>query len=330
VVSDLGMKLVADYIGNNQGCTAQDIVDGLNLSISRGPIFDILKELVASEIVKDQRINRKEHRYFLEFNNPLVSIPQELDKFEKAFIILLENTNKKYYALLKEVEELRSSNTVPNIDELIKKIEGLTLSLFYLRPLQIFYSFINAYLIRSTLIWPNKFRDRKALSNLYSIIFTRIAVVQNHLFEFNKIHGSSPHTYELRSNQWIIENFLSGSLGQHRGGLIEIIEYLSTYSYSFKLAKKRKTGHEITAVKKLDMENEITDVIDALWNINKEIQVERYPEPRFYGWDFKYGKDDWRKLVQLQITHPQETLHNYVKSSGKNSRSDKGVFIEPV
>jgi hypothetical protein len=59
---------------------------------------------------------------------------------------------------------------------------------------------------------------------------------------------------------------------------------------------------------RLGKNSEIEDVIDALWSITKEIQGYQYPEPTLYNWDFDYDVDDWRKLVKLQLQHPNETL----------------------
>jgi predicted transcriptional regulator len=68
-----------NFIRDNQGCKAQDIVDGLKKNLSRAPIFDILGELVKEGAVTDEKMNRRDHRYFLNDDNLLVSIPAELD-----------------------------------------------------------------------------------------------------------------------------------------------------------------------------------------------------------------------------------------------------------
>jgi hypothetical protein len=41
-------------------------------------------------IVKDDKLNRRDHRYFVDSNNPIVEISRELDEFESAYISLLE------------------------------------------------------------------------------------------------------------------------------------------------------------------------------------------------------------------------------------------------
>ena len=57
-------KLVMDFIRENQGCNAQDIVNGLKKDLSRGPIFDTLNELIKEGAVTDEKINRRDHSTF--------------------------------------------------------------------------------------------------------------------------------------------------------------------------------------------------------------------------------------------------------------------------
>jgi hypothetical protein len=58
---------------------------------------------------------------------------------------------------------------------------------------------------------------------------------------------------------------------------------------------------------------EAKPVFDAIWNINRQIQKDAYPEPRMFKWDFEYGVDGWEKLLELQKQHPDETIINSYK-----------------
>jgi hypothetical protein len=64
---------------------------------------------------------------------------------------------------------------------------------------------------------------------------------------------------------------------------------------------------------KFDLKEELKPVVDATWNINREIQKYAYPEPRLFNWDFKYGVDGWDKLLSLQKEHPDQTITNISK-----------------
>jgi hypothetical protein len=65
--------------------------------------------------------------------------------------------------------------------------------------------------------------------------------------------------------------------------------------------------------KQFTLTEEAKPVFDAIWNINRDIQKDAYPEPRMFNWDFKYGIDGWEKLLELQKQHPEETLTNSYK-----------------
>jgi hypothetical protein len=69
---------------------------------------------------------------------------------------------------------------------------------------------------------------------------------------------------------------------------------------------------------KFEMQKEIEPVLDSMWKINSEYKQNAYPEPMLYGWDFG-ERDDWRKLMELQKQHPDETyLLNDDSYSDKN------------
>jgi hypothetical protein len=68
------------------------------------------------------------------------------------------------------------------------------------------------------------------------------------------------------------------------------------------------------------MQKEIEPVIDSLWRVEGGLRKYMYPEPRLYGWDFKYdGTDDWKKLISIQNEHPEQTYNNHVYNTIKNS-----------
>src|ERR671911_212872 len=96
-VENLGHRsLVMNFIRDNQGCKAQDIVNGLENNLSRVPIFNILSDLIKEGAVTDEKINRRDHRYFLNEDNLLVSIPAELDQFKDYYYNLIDEVNRRF------------------------------------------------------------------------------------------------------------------------------------------------------------------------------------------------------------------------------------------
>jgi hypothetical protein len=94
---------IIKFISENQPCTAEDLVKGFKDEISRVPVFHTLSELIKEGEVKDQKINRRDHRLVVDTNNPIIEISRELHEFEKAYISFLkkvkEHINRRYYEL---------------------------------------------------------------------------------------------------------------------------------------------------------------------------------------------------------------------------------------
>ena len=53
-------RTITEFISNNQGCTAEEIVNGLKERISRVPIYSALKELDKEGVVEDRSTSRRE------------------------------------------------------------------------------------------------------------------------------------------------------------------------------------------------------------------------------------------------------------------------------
>ena len=174
-------KLVMNFIRDNQGCKAQDIVDGIKKYLSRAPIFDTLRELVNEGAVTDEKINRREHRYFLNDDNLLVSIPAELDQFKDYFFKLIDEVNQRFDTNIKEHDkkypELLRENNVDDLEwkmlDSVKKKSRLSYSL-----LGLYQHLVGMYILRSLAIWPKKIRNKEILNKLYTEVFNRLQEIQ--------------------------------------------------------------------------------------------------------------------------------------------------------
>jgi predicted transcriptional regulator len=271
-------RIIVDYVSMHQGCTAQDIVDGLEASISRKTIFDILQELTKEGIVKDDRVNRRDHRYFVEAKNPLVSVPIELDGFEKAFVKILaksaEFIEKKYLPLIFEANKAGRSYEKSLVDVFFLLTE----------PIDLFFAVADSYLVSCTMQWPTIIKDKETLKKLSALVFTRLADIQLSLSEF----------------------LSSVRLGELGGSLS--IEFMRRLNGTFRFSASH------TRYTSIGMKEEIENTLDTIWKINLGIQELAYPEPSLYKWeDFVYGKDDWRTLLAVQAQHPNETLDEYLE-----------------
>jgi hypothetical protein len=147
--------------------------------------------------------------------------------------------------------------------------------------LDIFYHMVDTCSFRFLFIWSQKIPDQQVLQQLYSMVFSKIAVMQTRLLsEIAKIEETTDLNRGMR--RFIFERFKESK------GSKPILLYLEAF-------------------KKLGLEKEIEPVINAIWKIFGDLQPYVYPEPRRYDWPFKYGEDDWRKLACLLRRHEKST-----------------------
>ncbi len=70
--------------------------------------------------------------------------------------------------------------------------------------------------------------------------------------------------------------------------------------------------------KEVGMGEEIEGILDSLWEFNKNIQNLFFPEIELYKWDFKYGVEDWRKIIEILENNPTQTAYNYYRTEEKS------------
>jgi hypothetical protein len=147
------------------------------------------------------------------------------------------------------------------------------------QPYVIFFHVFDSYIVRSTLEWPKIIHDRDMLKKLNTTAFARLTDIQAYLPKI-----------VVEDRDFLMEIFTFNRLG----GTVFLDQ-----SFSF--------------FEKFALMEEAKPVFDAIWNINREIQKDAYPEPHMFEWNFKYGVDGWEKLLELQRQHPDETILNSYK-----------------
>jgi Fe2+ or Zn2+ uptake regulation protein len=175
---------VMNFIRNNQGCKAQDIVEGIKKDLSRAPIFDTLSELVEQGAVRDEKINRRDHRYFLNEDNLLVSIPAELDQFKDYFFKLIHEVNRRLDTKIKEhdkkyPEHLREDDPDDLEWKMLDPVKKRSRILYSL--LGLYQHLVGMYILRSLSIWPKKIKNKEAINKLYTEVFNRFQEIQEKL-----------------------------------------------------------------------------------------------------------------------------------------------------
>ena len=163
-------------------------------------------------------------------------------------------------------------------------------------PYVVLDAILQSYIIRSTMIWPIVFEDKEnILKRVTIIVFSRI--INMMLYEIPRI----------------------------------IVEGTDYYNAIYRLQKLQGTRYLegiSTMYRRLGLYKETEPVLDDLWHINKEVQEDAYPEPRFFPWKgFENRKDDWRKYLELMEKHPNERLSTLEKmpiDGLLNKNKDKG------
>lgn len=154
---------------------------------------------------------------------------------------------------------------------------------------------VNVYLILALCNWPRTVLEKDTLQKLYTAVFTKLGEIQ---FRINGILKTSKFPNAIREVQ-------SGVLWRY---LYSTDKWLQCYELCSKFG----------------MQKEIESTLDSLWNIKKDYRLESHPEPSIFRWNYDYKRDGWKKLIELQLQHPEQTYENHVNASSNTSSLNTG------
>ena len=88
---------VVEFIRNHQGCNFQALVNGVENYMSRVTAYNTVHSLEKVGVIRAQKDkpNSRDHKLFVTTDNLLVSIPQELNEFEKSYLKLLDKSKER-------------------------------------------------------------------------------------------------------------------------------------------------------------------------------------------------------------------------------------------
>jgi hypothetical protein len=72
----------------------------------------------------------------------------------------------------------------------------------------------------------------------------------------------------------------------------------------------------------MELEKQTEEIFDLLWEFNKDILKFLFPEIELYKLDFKYGVDNWRRLLEIYENNPDQTPYNYYTRQGTDRGQD--------
>jgi hypothetical protein len=267
-------RIVIQFISSNQGCTAEQLVDGVDKEISRVPVYKTLKGLLKEAIVQDRATNRRNHKFFIDVNNPLFSIPQQLEEIEKAFRNLL-NQSEKY------LQRMDKQKLTPDL--LFEYATGYYITM-YLWPAFILRIITDSLLQHSTTIWITKYRDKDTLNQLFTIVFMKLLSLNSDYAKY-------------------LKNIRRDDIERTQVKEAAFTRNLSPLQLMYASRKVYKQIH---------LENQIDEMLELLWKFDKDIRKFLFPEIEFYKWESKYNVHDWRNLLEIYENNPEQTAHNFL------------------
>ncbi|MFL6398226.1 MAG: hypothetical protein ACJ72J_01420 [Nitrososphaeraceae archaeon] len=171
-------EIIIKFVSQNQGCTFGQIAEGVKDKISRVPAYNIVLDLVDDDIVEDKKVNRRDHRFFVDTNNPVIVTSREIEEFESVYIPLLqkvkENINTRYHDVM--------SSHYRNLDQ--RSLHEY-FNAFHLisSSFRIFSEVLGMYMLRSTIPWRNLIKDKDFWNTLNSTVLAKFSDIQTRMHE---------------------------------------------------------------------------------------------------------------------------------------------------
>lgn len=220
---------IIDFVRKNPGCLKQKVVDYCkNEGIgSRVPVLKIIDALEPDVIeVRKQRRNSMKHPLFIKEDNVLLTTLRAIEKFESNFIPLLKDVKTIY---IKDYDEwryyVRRYDTVPKNDGRIdekssltpdEQVKGAFIELnrskaeaMFEECIRFFNKVMQAYLIKSMLVWPYQITNPVLLKKLIPLTFNRLFTIQETMRKIiaDSIHAVLPEHEEPK--QYVTQEMVS-------------------------------------------------------------------------------------------------------------------------
>jgi hypothetical protein len=163
-------QIVVDFIFNNPGCTAADILKKEEKKkekreIGRKRLFAILRKLKRKKVIieKKKHKNARNIMLYVREDNPIYIVSKELREFEN-----------RYPSLLKKVKEELESGKRLQKPEYFQYPEEFRL----LDSTLLLFEIIRIFMLRSLMIWPRIIQDKYTRERLNFTIFSKLYQMQ--------------------------------------------------------------------------------------------------------------------------------------------------------
>jgi hypothetical protein len=242
---------VIEYITDHQGCKIQDVVRGVESYVSRVTVFNILDSLEKVGAIRRQKEkpNSRDHKLFVDSNNPLISLPKEFDEFKRYYYPLLERVKKEY-----KKQDIRLLGRLGFI----------------------FVEFMRIYDSRALLVWPKQIRDTESLRNLYMLLFSEVLEI---LGEIRKVFQFLLSGEGAPTEEGIFANIGVGLLGWVP---IAISELKEQFARTNMRSEARRVLEYVSAMSEKEYDSYVKKIEEQFGNLIK-ITGNREPKVHMHG-----------------------------------------------
>ena len=153
---------VFEYIRNNPGASNQDVVNALEGSRSRGPVYKIIKNLVEYGLVieRSDDTNARRHQLFENMENLILRVENDIKNFKRSYLKLIKRANLEQ----QRKQNLKSDN-VSGVDPAIHS------AMVDVDLTGILQQLIKGYSLKAIFEWPEEIKDSESLNRLYLMVF---------------------------------------------------------------------------------------------------------------------------------------------------------------
>jgi ribosomal protein L17 len=174
-------KKITDHISSHLGCLTEDLCKAMEEHMARSTFFKDLAKLKEDKIVREEHTNKRDHKLFVDSDNPLIFIPNQLEEIEKTFKTLLDKSKPHWEDISEQrLNALKESN-IDLIRELFFK--G-TKSLVYFVPTMILQMITDSITIHARTIWLNKIADKDIINKLFANVFMKLASLNSDYVDY--------------------------------------------------------------------------------------------------------------------------------------------------
>jgi hypothetical protein len=287
-------EIIIDYVQTHPGCSKEEILKKQN-KIGKKKLNRILPALIEEGVIKEEKPIGRKRPLFVNEANPYTVVVTELKTFEKIYFSILDKTvnacnNERYLHDWKKIQstnrqKIEYSKNVIEVD--LDDVDDFLVEKFYamylgLQPPNIFYGFLNIYMVRLVTNWSREIRNKHVLNKVNSMIFAKFAFMQRHT---NKIIASISSSESIRSSYMLLQ--------------MNTIDQLK---------------EKLKNLKQYNMEREVNQLlkfIDRLFLSEETRSYFRHKKGRLYRWDLKYKIEDIKDLAEDMYRHKDDIYDGY-------------------